>query len=71
VAKRVQVAWSRPGLLSDAFSGNIKGMGPGVAEMEIDNEREAESVLIFMRNKTSSGAWNMLFTRFLLIPFQH
>ncbi len=46
-------------------------MGPGVAEMEIDNEREAESVLIFMRNKTSSGAWNMLFTRFLLIPFQH
>jgi len=33
-------------------------MGPGVAEMEIE-EREAESVVIFMADKTSAGSWNM------------
>lgn len=28
-------------LLSDSFSGNLKGMGPGIAEMEIE-ERPSE-----------------------------
>jgi len=33
-------------LLKNAFSGNIRGMGPGVAEMEID-ERPSDPVVVF------------------------
>ncbi|MDD2471790.1 MAG: fructose-1,6-bisphosphate aldolase/phosphatase [Dehalococcoidales bacterium] len=68
VAKRYKLHGAGQDLLSDAFSGNIKGMGPGVAEMEID-EREAESVLIFMADKTSSGAWNMPLYKIFADPF--
>ena len=55
-------------LLSDAFSGNVKGMGPGVAEMEIE-ERKSEPVIIFMADKTSAGAWNMPLYKMFADPF--
>ncbi|MDO8716803.1 MAG: fructose 1,6-bisphosphatase, partial [Dehalococcoidales bacterium] len=58
VAKKLKLHGAGQDLLSDSFSGNVKGMGPGVAEMQI-KERTAESVVIFMADKTSSGAWNM------------
>ena len=45
-------------LLSDAF-GNVKGMGPGVAEMEIE-ERTSEPVIIFMADKTPRAPWKCL-----------
>lgn len=45
-------------LLVDAFSGNVKGMGPAVAEMEID-ERPNEPFLLFMADKTEPGAYNL------------
>ncbi len=45
-------------LLADAFSGNVRGMGPGVAEMEIE-EREAEPFLLFAADKTDPGAFNL------------
>lgn len=45
-------------LLKDAFSGNVKGLGPGVAEMEFD-ERPSEPVVVFMADKTAPGAWNL------------
>lgn len=45
-------------LLSEAFSGNVRGMGPGVAEMVID-EREAEPFLLFAADKTDPGAFNL------------
>jgi fructose 1,6-bisphosphate aldolase/phosphatase len=45
-------------LLVSAFSGNVKGMGPQVAEMEIE-EREAEPFLFFMADKTEPGAFNL------------
>ncbi len=45
-------------MLADAFSGNVRGMGPGVAEMEFV-ERTSEPVLVFMADKTSAGAWNL------------
>ncbi|MCC5810859.1 MAG: fructose 1,6-bisphosphatase [Ectothiorhodospiraceae bacterium] len=44
-------------LLVDAFSGNVRGMGPGVAEMTIA-EREAEPFLFFAADKTDPGAFN-------------
>jgi fructose 1,6-bisphosphate aldolase/phosphatase len=45
-------------LLITAFSGNVKGMGPQVAEMEIE-ERPAEPFLMFMADKTEPGAFNL------------
>ena len=44
-------------LLKDAFSGNIRGMGPGVAEMEIE-ERPSDPIVVFAADKTSAGAFN-------------
>ncbi len=43
-------------LLSDAFSGNLRGMGPGYAELEFE-ERPSEPVLCFFADKTEPGAW--------------
>lgn len=45
-------------LLKDAFSGNVKGMGPAVAEMEFE-ERSAEPFLFFAADKTDPGAYNL------------
>jgi len=68
VAKKLKLHGAGQDMLSDSFSGNVKGMGPGVAEMEI-NERGAESVIIFMADKTSSGAWNMPLYKMFADPF--
>lgn len=45
-------------LLKETFSGNVKGMGPGVAEMEIE-ERPSEPIIVFAADKTEPGAWNL------------
>src|ERR1035437_3693764 len=45
-------------LLKDAFSGNVRGMGPAVAEMEIE-ERPNEPFLFFAADKTDPGAYNL------------
>jgi fructose 1,6-bisphosphate aldolase/phosphatase len=55
-------------LLSDAFSGNIKGMGPGIAEMEF-TERKAEPVIAFMMDKTEPGAFNFPIFKIFADPF--
>lgn len=68
VAKKLKLYGAGQDLLADAFSGNVKAMGPGVAEMEIE-ERRSEPVLIFMADKTSSGAWNMPLYKMFADPF--
>jgi fructose 1,6-bisphosphatase len=55
-------------LLSDAFSGNLRGMGPGYAEVEIE-ERPSEPVLCFLADKTEPGAWNLPLYRIFADPF--
>jgi fructose 1,6-bisphosphate aldolase/phosphatase len=45
-------------LLKTAFSGNVRGMGPGVAEMEIE-ERGSDPIVIFAADKTSAGGFNL------------
>jgi fructose 1,6-bisphosphate aldolase/phosphatase len=45
-------------LLKDAFSGNVKGLGPGVAELEFE-ERPNEPFVAFMADKTDPGAYNL------------
>lgn len=45
-------------LLKDAFSGNVKGLGPAVCEMEFE-ERPNEPILFFAADKTDPGAYNL------------
>jgi len=68
VAKKLKLHGAGQDLLADAFSGNIRGIGPGVAEMEFE-ERPAETILIFMADKTSAGAWNMPLYKMFADPF--
>jgi len=58
VAKKLKLYGAGQDLLTDAFSGNIKGLGPGVAEMEFE-ERPSEPVVVFFADKTSPSAWNL------------
>ena len=44
-------------LLKDAFSGNVRGMGPGSCEMEIE-ERAAEPFIVFAGDKCGPGVFN-------------
>jgi len=68
VAKKLKLYGAGQDLLSDSYSGNVKGMGPVVAEMEIE-ERVSEPVIIYMADKTSSGAWNMPLYKMFADPF--
>ncbi len=68
VAKKLKLYGAGQDLISNAFSGNVKGMGPGVAEMEFE-ERKSEPVLVFMADKTSAGAWNMPLYKMFADPF--
>ncbi len=68
LAKSLKLYGAGQDLLSDAFSGNVKGMGPGVAEMEFE-ERKSEPVIVFMADKTSAGAWNMPLYKMFADPF--
>ncbi|MCR4397363.1 MAG: fructose-1,6-bisphosphatase [Firmicutes bacterium] len=68
VAKELKLYGAGQDLLSDAFSGNVRGMGPGVAEMEFV-ERQGEPVVVFMADKTEPGAWNLPLYRMFADPF--
>ncbi|MCX6010517.1 MAG: fructose 1,6-bisphosphatase, partial [Chloroflexi bacterium] len=68
IAKKLKLHGAGQDMLADAFSGNVKGMGPGVAEMEFE-EREAETIIIFMADKTASGAWNLPLYKIFADPF--
>ncbi|MBI3397757.1 MAG: fructose 1,6-bisphosphatase [Deltaproteobacteria bacterium] len=67
-AKELKLYGAGQDLLKDAFTGTVKGMGPGVAEMEFV-ERKSEPVIIFMADKTSSGAWNLPLYKIFGDPF--
>lgn len=67
-AKKLKLYGAGQDLLSDAFSGNIKGMGPGCAEMELE-ERKSEPIVVFMADKTSPGAWNLPIYKIFADPF--
>jgi len=58
VSKPLKLYGAGQDLLSDTFSGNVKGMGPGVAEMEIE-ERKSEPIVVFAADKTEPGAFNL------------
>jgi len=68
VAKELKLYGAGQDLLSDAFSGNVKGMGPGCAEMTFE-ERKSEPVIVFAADKTSPGAWNYPLFKMFADPF--
>ena len=51
VAKQEGLYGAGQDLLKDSFSGNVKGMGPGVAELEFE-ERPNEAFTVFAADKT-------------------
>jgi fructose 1,6-bisphosphatase len=68
LAKKLKLYGAGQDLLTDAFSGNIKGAGPGSAEMEID-ERPSEPIIVFMGDKTSAGGFNLGLYKMFADPF--
>jgi len=58
IAKEQGLYGAGQDLLKETFSGNVKGMGPQVAEMEIE-ERPLEPFLFFAADKTEPGAFNL------------
>ena len=57
VARREGLYGAGQDLLKDSFSGNVKGMGPGAAEIEFE-ERPNEAFVVFAADKTEPGAFN-------------
>lgn len=63
VSKKEGLYGAGQDLLVDAPSGNIRGAGPGVAEIELEygtlKERKAEAFLAFAIDKSDPGAYNL------------
>lgn len=57
IAKQQGLYGAGQDLLKDSFSGNVHGMGPAAAELEIE-ERPNEPFLMFAADKTDPGAFN-------------
>jgi fructose 1,6-bisphosphate aldolase/phosphatase len=68
VAKDMKLYAAGQDILKDAFSGNVRGMGPGAAEMEFV-ERGSEPVLFFMADKTEPSSYSLPLTRIFMDPF--
>jgi fructose 1,6-bisphosphate aldolase/phosphatase len=58
VAKEQGLYGAGQDLLKDAFSGNVRGLGPASCEMEFE-ERPNEPFLFFAADKTDPGAYNL------------
>ncbi len=68
VAKELKLYGAGQDLLANAFSGNVRGIGPGVAELEFE-ERKSEAVVCFMMDKTDPGAFNLPIYKMFADPF--
>ena len=66
-AKKLKLYGAGQDLLKDAFSGNVKGMGPGVAEMEF-KERGSDPVIVYAADKTEPAAFNYLLYKIFADP---
>jgi Archaeal fructose 1,6-bisphosphatase len=68
LAKSMKLYAAGQDILTDAFSGNVKGAGPGSAEMTFE-ERGSEPMLFFMADKTEPSAYSPPLSRVFLDPF--
>lgn len=67
-AKELKLYGAGQDLLADAFSGNIRGLGPCAAEFEMA-ERQSEPVIAFCMDKTEPGAFNLPIYKIFGDPF--
>lgn len=67
-AKRLHLYGAGQDLLAESFSGNIRGLGPGSAEMTFA-ERPSEPVIVYLADKTSPSAWNLPAYKIFADPF--
>ena len=67
-AKELKLYGAGQDLLKDAFSGNVRGMGPGVAEIEFE-ERGSDPLVVFAADKTEPAAFNYLLYKIFADPF--
>ena len=68
IARDLKLYGAGQDLLTDTFSGNVKGMGPGCAEMEF-KERGSDPVIVYCMDKTEPGAFNLPIFRIFADPF--
>jgi len=68
VSRKYHLYGAGQDLISTAFSGNLRGMGPSYAEAEFE-ERPSEPIIIFMADKTEPGAWNLPLYKIFADPF--
>ena len=68
VAKRLNLYGAGQDLLTDAFSGTVRGAGPGSAELELV-ERPSEPVIVFLADKTVAGSFNLPLYKMFADPF--
>ena len=68
VSRNLKLYAAGQDMLKDTFSGNVKGLGPGVAEMEFE-ERISEPIVAFLADKTAPGAFNLPIFRIFADPF--
>lgn len=68
LARRLGLYGAGQDLLKESFSGNLRGMGPGFAELAF-RERPSEPVIVFLGDKTEPGAFNLPLTRMFVDPF--
>jgi fructose 1,6-bisphosphate aldolase/phosphatase len=68
IARELHLYGAGQDLLADAFSGNVRGAGPGVAEMAIE-ERPSEPFIVFAADKCAPGAWNLPLYKMFCDPF--
>lgn len=68
IARKLKLYGAGQDMLATAFTGTIKGMGPGIAEMEF-TERESEPIVVFAMDKTEPGAFNLPIFKMFGDPF--
>ncbi len=68
VAQDLKLYGAGQDLLSDAFSGNVRGLGPGAAELEF-TERPSDPLVVFGMDKTEPGAFNLPMYKIFGDPF--
>ncbi len=67
-AKKMRLYAAGQDLLSDAFSGNVRGQGPGAAEMEFE-ERPTEPMIVLMADKCGPAAYSLPISKIYMDPF--
>jgi fructose 1,6-bisphosphate aldolase/phosphatase len=68
VAEDLKLYGAGQDLLSDAFSGNVRGLSPGVAELTF-TERPSDPIVVFGMDKTEPGAFNLPIYKIFGDPF--